>query len=231
MFDEIMNDFFNIKQANLYGVKTTDTWTNEELVNSFSSGNFVWLKLCDSTTEYYVDTCKYMTNYMKNVKNLLNITKVINVANLIKWKTVDICSNDFADNILYCGLLWDDITPQNSFINVVYNEYLWYRLFVSYYSYELSVEVWFSELINGDRIERMDLNREKIYSFQEQIWRSRQAVSVALRSMSEISSSFALHVWFLMYQEDSMLFMEKLSKLYPPIMTLFDKLRNVQRAE
>jgi hypothetical protein len=25
MFDEIMNDFFNIKQANLYGVKTTDT--------------------------------------------------------------------------------------------------------------------------------------------------------------------------------------------------------------
>jgi hypothetical protein len=34
-----------------------------------------------------------------------------------------------------------------------------------------------------------------------------------------------------MYQEDSKLFMKKLSKLYPPIMTLFDKLRNVQKAE
>jgi hypothetical protein len=41
MFDEIMNDFFNIKQANLYGVKTTDTGSNEKIVNSFSSGNFI----------------------------------------------------------------------------------------------------------------------------------------------------------------------------------------------
>ena len=75
----------------------------------------------------------------------------------------------------------------------------------------------------------MDWNLDKIYSFREQVYRSREGVTMALRSLSEMSSSFALHVWFLMYQEDAKLFMKKLAKLYPPIRTLYDKLRNVQK--
>ena len=243
MFDEIMNDFFNIKHADLYGVDSiNDDITSEMVANKFANNKITWLwmpwtyekSICNPDNDYYGDTCKYLTNYMKNVKNLLNSTKIIDVGNLVDNKigNVDeVCTINFADNILYCSLLWDNITPEQSFLNAVYNEYLWYRLFISYYSYELSVESEFSELMNGDRIEKMRWNREKIYSFQEQMWRSRQAVSVALRSLSEISSSFSLHVWFLMYQEDSKIFMKRLSKLYPPIMTLFDKLRNVQKAE
>ncbi len=240
MFDEIMNDFFNIKQADLYGVdKINEDVPAEDLANNFSKKNFQgltsqkWLEqwICDPNSEYYGGVCKYLKNYMKDVRNLLNKTNVINILKLSDWKSKDYCMTNFDNDILYCGLLWDDITPEQSFLTAIYNEYLWYRLFISYYSYELSVESEFSELIDWDGIEKMNWNRDKIYSFQEKMGRSRQAVSVALRSLSEISSSFPLHVWFLMYQEDAKIFMKKLSKLYPPIMTLFDKLRNVQRVD
>ena len=232
LFNPIMNDFFNIKHADLYGVDdVSDSLTSENIANAFSKKNFWWLKLCDSTNDYYEDSCDYLKGYLKNVKNLLNTTKVINIENLLKWKKKDSCGKDRVNNILYCALLWDDITPEKSFLNVVYNEYLWYRLFISYYSYELSVVPDLSELTSKDISKKMELNREKIYSFQDQMFRSRQAVSMALRSLSEVSSSFALHVGFLMYQEDAKMFMKKLSKLYPPIMTLFDKLRNVQRVK
>lgn len=232
MFDEIINDYFNIKQADLYWVDIlSDGITSEDRANNFSRANFVWLELCDPESEYYGDTCKYLTNYMKDVKKLLTKTKVVDVKRLSKNKSKDMCTKDWENNILYCGLLWDDIISKKSFLNVIYNEYLRYRLFISYYSYGLSVEHNYSELTDGNTLDQLDRNREKIYGFQEQIFRTRQAVTTAFRSLSEISSSFAVHVGFLMYHEDAKMFMKKLSKLYPPIMTLYDKLRNVQKSE
>lgn len=232
MFDEIMNDYFNIKQADLYWVDSLDDdRTDEEIANLFANNNYPWLwevwtfdpSICDPTSDYYGDACKSLKGYMKGAKNLLKQTKVINLKNLeVFW----------SDNtILYFGLLWDEVTPKMAFLNAVYNEYLWYRLFISYYSYELSVDYRYSDLDTKDQLDKQKSNREKIYSFQEQLFRTRQAMSLAVRSMSEISSSFAIHIGFLMYQEDAQLFMKKVAKIYSPIMTLYDKLRNVQKAE
>jgi len=230
IFDEIMNDYFNIKQADLYGVDNIeDSVTNEELVNKFSKKNFVWMELCDPDSDYYGDACKYTKNYMKSAKNLLKKTKVINFEKL-REQNID-CDKNWSENILYCALVWDDIRPENSFISAIYNEYLWYRLFISYYTYELANDHRYSDLDTSDTRKKIDANMDKVYSFQEQIFRSRQAVSLALRSLSEISSSFPLHIWFVMYQEDAQMFMKQIAKIYPPIMTLYDKLRNVQKAE
>jgi hypothetical protein len=34
-----------------------------------------------------------------------------------------------------------------------------------------------------------------------------------------------------MYQEDAQIFMKNIAKIYPPVRTLYDKLRNVQKPE
>lgn len=229
MFDEIINDYFNIKQADLYWVDVLSADFNaEESANKFSAHNFEKLNICNSSTPYYEDSCKYLQNYMKDARNLLKKTKVINVEKLIKAD----CTKAFKDSLIYRGLLGDDTTSNNSFLNAVYNEYMWYRLFMSYYSYNLSVEPNYSELDSDSSIsDKISLNREKILLAQNKTFKTRQAISIALRSLSEISGSFPMHIWFTMYQEDANMFMKELAKIYPPIRTLYDKLRNVQEAE
>jgi len=49
--------------------------------------------------------------------------------------------------------------------------------------------------------------------------------------LSEISWTFPLHIGMVMYQEHANIFMKDLAKIYPPIRTLFDKFRNVQKTE
>jgi hypothetical protein len=224
----------------LYWVDTLDKEkTSEAMANKYSLANFQWISeekwledgICDPDSQYYSKTCKTLKNYMWDVKNLLKSTNVIDVETLIDWKNPIMCEKQFFENILYCGLLWDDIFAKKRFVNTIYNEYMWYRLFVSYYTYEMSIEPWYSEFLDWDKWEKLDRNQEKIYSFREQVSRSRQWFSLALRSLSEISSSFAIHIWFLMYQEDVQLFMKNIAKIYPPIRTLYDKLRNVQKPD
>lgn len=238
IFDPLMNDFFNIKQAsNMWIDVLNDDFDKESIVNSYMNNHFPWLSaqdwlkewFCNST--YYPQSCKYVKNYMSQLNNLLKNTRVIDVKNL-SAKKVD-CENNFTWNILYCGLLWEQKTPMISFLNAIYNEYFWYNLFMSYYSYELANHPQYS--IDYDDwlsyAAKYGLNTPNIYSVQENLARSKQAITMSLRSLSEISYTFPMHVWFLMYQEDIIYFMKNLPKVYTPMRTLFDKLRNVQDAD
>lgn len=222
MFNEIINVYFNVKQADIYWVDDFSSDFNPEIAaNKFSSENFVWLKICDSESEYYKKSCKYLKNYMKDAMNLIKKSKIINLNKLIK---VD-CNEEFNDNLIYCWLL-GDVSTNDSFLNLIYNEYMWYEVFMSYYSYNLSVEPNYSESKNDG-----SESRDKILLAKDQTFKIRQAITIALRSLSEMSSSFPIHIWFTMYQEDANMLMKKLSKIYSPIRTLYDKLRNVQEAE
>ena len=46
--------------------------------------------------------------------------------------------------------------------NALYNEYMWYRLFVSYYSYSLYIESDYSDISNN-RTKALESNMEKVY--------------------------------------------------------------------
>ena len=237
IFDPLMNDFFNIKQAwNMWIVELGDQFSKEEVVDNYMKSNFAWLSSVDDMkdwfckSKYYTQTCKYVKNYMTQLKNLLVNTKILDVKNLsVKAKTDEVdCENDFAENILYCGLLWDTKTSMVSFLKVVYNEYYRYHLFMSYYMYELANDYRFSD--ETDYTSAINSNAQKVYSAKENISRSKEAITKALKSLSEINYTFPMHVWFLMYQEDIVYFMENLPKIYTPLRTLYDKLRNVQDA-
>ena len=236
IFNEIMDDFFAIKQARNFWINNLkDSFVADDAANLFSIGAFPWLELqpwlekgiCDPASKYYKTTCKTLKGYMTDARNLLKNTQVINVEGLDDREWVD-CENYFKNNILYCGLLWSK--SDYKFINTVYNEYLWYNLFLSYYSFYIDGPDYLDETPTkyNDRLEE---NKEKIFLVQDQLLKSKKAITTSLKSLSEITYSFPLHVWFLMYQEDAKLFMENISKIYAPIRTLYDKLRNVQIKE
>jgi hypothetical protein len=240
IFNKIMNDFFSIKQARNFWI----TWLNTPFfsdtpANIFSLQNFPWLDImlgdketkskgiCDPNNKYYKTTCKKLKWYMTDANNLLKNTEVIDI-NELQWKKIEDCENDFKTNILYCGLLWDD--SYYKFLNTVYNEYFWYKLFLSYYSFYINGTDYLDKTAEED-IDKIQKNQEKIFLTQDQILKSKQAISMSFQSLSEIHYSFPLHVWFLMYYEDIEYFMKNISKIYTPIRTLYDKLRNVQIKE
>lgn len=237
IFTKIMDDFFSIKQArSLWVDKLDDSISLQEYADNFSKEYFVWLTykdwtestICDPNNDYYRTTCKKLKNYMKDARNLLKNTEVINVEKLQdKWKGID-CNNKRKENIVYCGLLWSK--SDYMYINALYNEYFWYKLFLSYYS--VNIEGY--DYLDGrysNISDKIDENAEKRALVEDQLQKSKKAITLSLRMLAEISDSFPLHVWFLMYQDDAMTFMDELSKIYPPIRTLYDKLRNVQIKE
>lgn len=232
IFNEIMDDFFWIKQArNLWVDNMEDSFTSNDAAKKFLTWNFRWIPedTCGQG-KYYKTTCKTVEWYMTDARNLLKNTQIINVT-WFKEKMWTDCENKtgFVNDILYCGLLWSD--SDYKFINAVYNEYLWYNLFLSYYSFYID---WYGYFDNAEKtpiLDRLEENKEKRFLVQDQLLKSKQAITTSLKALSEITYSFPLHVWFLMYHEDAKLFMENISKIYAPIRTLYDKLRNVQIKE
>ena len=228
IFDDLMNDFFNIRQASTMWISSLwDTFDKEEYAKIYVNTHFPWLSIqkwmewgiCQS--KYYKKTCKYLKNYMWQLRNLLTTTEIINVKNLSTDKSAVNCDSDFDSYILYCGLLWSQNLPLYSLLRVVYNEYFWYDLFMSYYEYNLMSVEW----------DDASLFVEKAYKAKEQVYRSKQAITQALTSLSKVEYSLPIHVWFLMYQEDLNLFMWSLPKIFTPLKTLSDKLQNVQDAD
>ncbi len=237
IFNKIMNDLFSIRQARALGVNNlSDTISVQDYANNFSKEKFPWLVLqkwlengiCDDNSPYYKTTCSKLKNYMTDAVNLLKNTEVVDVSKVQEMPWPKDCENFRSKNILYCGLLWTN--SDYNFVNAVYNEYFWYNLFLSYYSYYIN----WSEFLDkkySNELDALQENYEKIYLVQNQLVKSKQAITLSLRNLAEISYSFPLHVGFLMYQEDSKLFMDRVSKIYSPLRTLYDKLRNVQIKE
>lgn len=234
IFNKIMNDFFSIRQArNFWITGLNEEFDADEVANNYSKdifpGKEMQKGLCHpENNKYYKTTCKKLKGYMTDANNLLKNTEIIDVSNLSLQDSSQDCENDFKTNILYCGLLWSN--SYYHFLNTIYNEYFWYKLFLSYYSFYID---WsdFLDDSKSDMLDRIEENREKIYLTQNQLVKSKQAISLSLQTLSEMSYSFPLHIWFLMYHEDAKLFTDSMSKIYTPIRTLNDKLRNVQIKE
>ena len=237
IFNVIENDFFNIRQARFFGISgLSEEFSAEEAANAFSLSVFnglsiqEWLDkwICSPDTVYYKSTCKTLKNYMVDARNLLTNTKVIDIEKLQELSETADCENYPDENILYCGLLWTN--SEYKFLNVVYNEYFWYRLFLSYYMFYLEkTNILYDE--DSKFKNNKEDNMEKVSLIEDQLSKSKQAITLSFRSLTEMTYSFPTHIGFLMYQEDAKYFLENASKLYTPIRTLYDKLRNVQIKE
>ena len=89
------DSYFNIKQANNMWIHSIDDNFDKKIyANEYANKHFPWMEIleekwiCESS--YYKQTCKYLKQYMSQVRNLLTTTQVINVKNLWEaWKNID----------------------------------------------------------------------------------------------------------------------------------------------
>jgi hypothetical protein len=70
-----------------------------------------------------------------------------------------------------------------------------------------------------------------IKTFSTQYMWSKDALSLSLKMMRDTYMAFPFHIGFSMYQEDLDGFAKAVARIAPPIYTLYDKLRNVQKPE
>jgi len=223
LFNNIMNDYFNMKQWSLYWLLFPFT-SDEELktqVNWFSNDYFT-IDLCDNKVRPYDKTCRAMKSYIKNVRNILSEVYILDTDEVLKLPNPASCASTPDKNIFVCWLK-DTWASMVSFVNLLYNELYFYRLFMWYY------------LVTIQRFPLLLINNQYnndysviLKSFSSQYIWSKNALSLSLRMMRDTYMAFPLHIWFLMYQEDLNRFWKTLANIASPIYILYDKLRNVQ---
>ncbi len=239
IFNMIINDIFSIQQSRIYGLITPDFDKNkiEEQIDNYAKDKFN-IKFCNSTDWKYPKLCKTMKTYTKASVRLLKDLDILNYDNLYK---------DFGDNLAYpkqcdniywtyefdslsCGLFGYGFGINNMYTNLVYNEFLYYSLFVKYYN---NVILNNPNLATSDKKKNYNLAinylKNNAYEFNREVNASQKWITVAMKMLREIDISFPLHVWFMMYQEDLLSLRDKsLYKIVTPFYTLYGKFRNVQ---
>lgn len=229
LFNAIISDYVNMKQANIYGLRL-NFWEEKDIehqLNLFSSGYFDGLQVCAKDNRTYPKTCAMMKWYFKNARNLLSDVRVFNATWILEINSTfnfSGCETKDANyNILLCGLYDDPSNSFVSFVNLTYNELFFYRLFMWYYFVALQKNP--NILIASTKNNNLDTLMKK---FSTQYTRSKNALSLTFRMLRDTNIGFPFHVWLSLYQEDVSGFGKILVKIATPIYTLYDKLRNVQ---
>ncbi len=232
MFSKILNDYFNLIQSKLFAVEDVN-WKIEDVVNEFSRSNFLGKELC-GTNSKHPKTCKTMTDYIKQAKNLINNADIIDMEALgkITLNCEDMADDDYG--LVYCALIGSDSLYEVHFINLVQNEVFWFENFNLFYQnmvlweyYEKFVDEQYSNLRSDQKLLKV-----KEYITENKIKANdiNKSITYSLSSVYEIANTFSYHVWLMMYQEDLYNLRKEFSKLYSPIVTLSSKLINVQDA-
>lgn len=228
LFNDIMNDYVNMKQVNLYGFSANFQSDSDIVgqINTFSSGYFAGIQVCETTPRSYPKTCSMMKWYIKNVRNILNDVRIFNASGILAHTAVCDAKLGITWDLFYCGLYGNTPTKMDAFVNLSYNELLYYRLFMGYYLAMIQKYPWILK-----RNTYMTNYTSILKTFSTQYMWSKDALSLSFRMMSDTYMAFPFHVGFSMYQEDLDGFWKSLARLAPPIYTLYDKLRNVQKPQ
>jgi hypothetical protein len=129
-----------------------------------------------------------------------------------------------------------DYADQQAIVNVMYNELFFYTLFAS--SYEQYIREIMKDTKDSEKpqaLKWLSINPgDNSYGIflQNQSISNRKKIQLTtqqtLRKLFSLQSSFPIHIWFLLYQEDLYNFRKVLSNIYLPFHQLHYKLENVQ---
>lgn len=231
LFNAIISDYVNMKQSNIYGLTLEVKDDNVEgQINAFSSGYFDGIQACAKEGRMYPKTCSMMKWYIKNARNLLSDVRIFSGVWVLEMQkklgSASCAVHDWNYNILLCGLYG---TPANSFVpfvNLTYNELFYYRLFLWYYFAALQKNPWI--LVNTAYNNNLTTI---MHEFSSQYTRSKDALTLTFRMLRDTNMAFPFHVGFSLYQEDLDGFGKLMARIAPPMYTLYDKLRNVQKPQ
>lgn len=244
VYNKIMSTYVDMFQAQIYAANMPWDSTKAK-AEAFTDKYLVGLKLCPDGNCVYPTSQKRLEKYIKNGENLWSSVDVINTKKFSeKLKTDAVTSacknqpgtsnpsvNTSSYSVLYCAFAPNQSNPYKSFLNLVMQEHFFYRLFLTYYDYVIQTD----HTVLPDQYREVSArNAKKLaisQSMQNYISWSKQALWMSLTMVQELRVTFPLHIGLLIYYEDLYRLRKELLKMVTPLYTLYDKLRNVQKAD
>ena len=236
IFSAIMSDIFKIKYAQVVNVDKLEWFDPKKKVLDFMLWYFDYdyngdFKKLQDQFPQTVDVIKSNQEYYRKV---LDSVKLINNSAMADMASDTGCPKDENmtwDDFIACALHSSQgngsaLTP--SFLTMIYNEILNYRVF------ELYINSWIEKKVEtmsraGENEKDMRRYMPKALDFQRYANMQIEATKQALRSFEDFNMTYPLHIWLLLYQEKVKYFRDK---SLAPIVTLFyslsEKLKNVQ---
>lgn len=237
IYSAIMGDVFKIKYAQVLHVDEAKSDV-KDLVENFMMWYFDINKKYKDIDGDFHQTVGVLKSNQKHFKKVLDTLKLFDNEKLLPEKGE--CSENakgvVGEKFIACALhssqwLGSSLTP--SFITMVYNEMLNYKIFETYMKYWLNAKI---NKVSSDSSILDSANEEKLMDYEAQYldfeWYASlqlEATKNALATFQDFNMTYPLHIWLLMYQERMKYFRDK---QLSPIVTLFyslsEKLQNVQ---
>ncbi len=232
LFDKIIWSYVSIYQAAIYWyVKDPNKsdFTEYFSIKYFSFGND-FINICANDKPYsYPKTCKKIKDYFYWARNLINTNddNILNDENIFKeYQTSSCLSNK--NNLIPCWLYW---WGMEKFVWLIYNELMFYSIFVEYYSYLLQNKSHFKNRNEKSFDKQIINNQNRVSELYDNIQTSKEAIQISIKMLKELQYTFPIHIWFLMYSEDIYKFNWSIVKLLTPIDVLQHTFRNVQKKD
>lgn len=237
LMQRLLDEYFLIHQASVYGRGLGGSGSVRDIASLISRDILLGIDVCDTSVSNEMDTCDLLVDTYRRANRISREVDIVDIQILadLKQKNHEGISNKFCGlqfspdrDIIYCGLMGSAIGASSvSFVDLVYNELFYYRLFMAYYiSLLRHYDTYFldSDNISVERVRVVDRGMQYIYDVQ-------QASELAIQASRDIYMVYPLHVWLSWYYELLYVMRWQLAKVVTPLYTLYDKLRNVQAKE
>lgn len=236
IFWSLLNEFANFKLAALYGY-TDPKASVDELIKNFSD-NYFWKDICpwkyylyNEKLEWKTDNfCSHPKTYdmlaqsMKDIQITISNSKFLNPESILKLTSEWWCD---PWDILKCGLS-NNKNSWADFRNMMYNELMFYNLFISYYSFIISSDPTYQPLQVSSQSSNIfnEINYE-LLAIRKEIIVSQKAVFQVDKILRNVYATYPTHVWLVAYYEDLNNRRDSLAEVFTPVHQLYYKLRNI----
>ncbi|USN55736.1 MAG: hypothetical protein H6765_03995 [Candidatus Peribacteria bacterium] len=254
IFKHVMNDISNVKLATLYGAtEGTKNEEREKAIREFATSYFGEYPIgegdgmipCRDPDTHYLSpkvlegdqkhcshpkTYKLVDEVIKSAHGLLTDNIFLDGPKVIKETCEDPKDNLFACAFSNYGEYFAE-SDWNTFQNLYLNELMFYRLFADYYSNQIRFNTKYAPISNKPVSDIDQLIQEEVANMFLETQISQQAVSQMMRMLTQVASTYPLHVALMAYLEDLINYRRTLINIYTPINQLFYTWRNAQACQ
>jgi len=224
----IMSDLFKIKYAQIFHVNKSENFEaeKEKKALDFINGYYqIDYKKYEDFENEYPKTATILASNQKYYKDVLDSLKIIdnsNLADIAKESECPTTWNMTGINFISCALhssQGEKISLSPSFLTLLYNEILHYRLFFSYYE----------NLAKSTQESDTKILESKISDFKQYFNIQMEATKQTQHDFEDLSMTYPLHIRILLNTEKAENFRNtSLSKIITSFYSLSEKLQNVQ---
>jgi len=230
IIQSLFNEYFTFGQAYVYGRPQPAEENIDETVKNFIKDKLHWLDVGDSASDY-PETKKTVKSSIQKANNMVKRdVQILDRDKILEQFGKPICKPKTKEDIVICGLIWDKLSPWQSFIDLLYNEYFFYRLWIHFYAQQIQInaglftdDIRANDLV-GQRIERVG-------NIQRNVHYTDKALTIATKYLREMYATYPIHIGMITYYEKLYSLRGQLIGLVTPLYTLSDKLQNVQDSQ